>query len=160
MGIKKDCLCFAEYYFPNDETRKKEVSLFFINRASYYGPFKGWSTYIHALKQDLVSSLSDNGQQLDKVTYHFGSEITAHTIESIIYLGKVLSFNNIIEKMPFEDRIELENKELITLQEAIKVWNFVNQNLRKLGFVEKLTNEKQKAIRFIDGRPIELSYMN
>ena len=56
--------------------------------------------------------------------------------------------------------IELENKELITLQDMIKVWNFVNQNLRKLGFVEKLTNEKQKAIRFIDGRPIELSYMN
>ena len=48
MEIKKDCLCFAEYYFPNDETRKKEVSLFFINRASYYGPFKGWSIYIHA----------------------------------------------------------------------------------------------------------------
>ena len=158
MEIKKDSLCFAEYYFPNDETRKKEVSLFFINSASYYGPFKGWSIYIHALKQDLVSALSDERQQLDKVIYHFGSEITEHTIESTIYLGKVLSFNNIIEKMPFEDRIELENKELITLQEAIRVWDFVNENLRQLGFVEYKSDNEPNFVRTIDGRPVPLSY--
>ena len=113
MEIKKDSLCFAEYYFPNDEEKKQKVSLFFVNSAAYYGPFAGWTVYIYGLKQDLISSLSDEGQQLDKVMYHFGNPNEERNINSTIYLGKILSFADVIKKMPYIDRIELENKALI-----------------------------------------------
>ena len=158
MEIKKDCLCFAEYYFPDDKERKKEVSLFFINPASYYGPFKGWSVYIHSLKQDLVSSLRDTGQQLDKVTYHFGNPNEEKNINSKIYLGKILSFTEVIKEMSDIDRIELENKDLINAAELIRVWNFVNENLRQLGFVEYKSDNEPNFVRTIDGRPVPLSY--
>ena len=158
MEIKKDSLCFAEYYFPNDEEKKKEVSLFFVNPATYYGPFAGWTVYIHGLKQDLISSLSDGGQQLDKVMYHFGNPNEERNINSEIYLGKILSFTEVINEMSDIDRIELENKDLINATELIRVWNFVNENLRQLGFVEEQTNKMKNFVRTIDGRPVPLSY--
>lgn len=56
------------------------------------------------------------------------------------------------------DRIELENKDLINAAELIRVWNFVNENLKELGFEENKSEKEPNFVRTIDGRPVPLSY--
>ena len=153
MGIKKDCLCFANYFLLSDESKTRKVGIFWVNDASKYNCVPESFKFCQNLyKPELISIMTSDKKQQEGLNYR------NEYIPSTVYLDNVLYLFEIIDRMPDYLKERMNSKESLDDLDIMEISSFVLCNLKELGFEEQEPQKRIKLERVIDGMPVPLSY--
>lgn len=150
MAIKKDRLCFANYFLLSGDDKTKKLGIFWVNDASFYGCLsESFKFCINLYDNKLVSVITNDRQQQKGILYGYDKQF----IPSTVYLDNILYLSEIIDKMPNYLKKIISSKELLDDIDIINISNFVFGNLESLGFVEEQHEESKTYVMHIAGGP-------